>query len=151
MKLDLNATTGADTIWVVGDRIRFLGGLPAANSELIEVDVPPGSGTPPHCHASAEMFYILSGELTVRDFPDAGQPPSVVVAKPGDAVTIASGRAHNYSNEGERPVKMLVLIEPSMIAFFREAGTAEPQAEPDLARLGAAMQRHGIDLIGMAA
>ncbi|WP_353476732.1 cupin domain-containing protein (plasmid) [Salipiger sp. H15] len=151
MKLDRNASTDADAIWVVGDRIRFLGGLPTTDVELIEVDVPPGSGTPPHSHASAEMFYILSGELTVRDFSEAGHPPSVTVAKPGDAITVASRKAHNYSNEGDMPVKMLVLIEPSMIAFFREAGTSEPQAEPDSARLGAAMERHGIDLLGAAA
>ncbi|MEI4488346.1 cupin domain-containing protein [Frigidibacter sp. MR17.14] len=151
MTLDVNASNAADTLWVVGDRIRFLGGLSASDAELVEVDVPPGSGTPPHSHASAEMFYILSGTLTLRSFPEAGGRLAEVTATAGDAIRIAPGLWHNYSNDSDGPVKMLVLLAPSMVAFFREAGTPEPQAVPDLARLGAAMARHGITLSGMAA
>jgi hypothetical protein len=45
----------------------------------------------------------------------------------------------------------MVLIEPSMVDFFRDIGTVEPQAEPDFARIGAAMARHGIEVLTMAA
>jgi len=151
MKIDMNAPGSGETLWVVADRIRFLGGLPGSDLDLLEVVVPAGSGTPPHSHAAAEMFYIVEGALTVRQFPGDARPPAVVTAGPGAAVRIPSRMPHNYSNDSGAPVKMLVLIEPSMTAFFRDIGTAEPQATPDFARMGAAMQRHGIDVLAMAA
>ncbi|MBF9032410.1 cupin domain-containing protein [Rhodobacterales bacterium HKCCE3408] len=148
---DVNYPDGGDALWVVADRIRFLGGLPGSAVELIEVEVPAGSGTPPHIHASSEMFYIVEGELTVRQFPGAAEPPSVVAAGPGTSVRIAPHMPHNYANESGAPVKMVVLIEPQMIAFFRDVGTAEREDRPDFARLGAAMDRHGIEVLTMAA
>ncbi len=150
MKIDVTTPGSDDTLWVVADRIRFLGGLPGSGLELIEVEAPAGSGTPPHSHASPELLYIVEGELTVRDF-GAGAAPVVTVAGPGTALRIASGLPHNYSNDSGRPVRMLVLIEASMIAFFRDIGTIEPEAQPDFARIGAAMQRHGIEVLAMAA
>ncbi|WP_206615642.1 cupin domain-containing protein, partial [Solirhodobacter olei] len=151
MKVDVNRPEEGDALWVVADRIRFLGGLPGSELELLEVEVPAGSGTPPHSHASAEMFYIVEGELTVRQFPGATEPPVVITASPGAAVRIASGIPHNYANESGRTVRMVVLIEQTMIAFFRDIGTAEAQEQPDFARIGAAMERHGIDVLNMAA
>lgn len=151
MKVDINRPESGDALWVVADRIRFLGGLPGSDLELLEVEVPAGSGTPPHSHASAEMLYIVEGELTVRQFSGEAEPPTVVTAKPGEAVRIASGVPHNYANESGRLAKMVVLIEPTMIDFFRDIGTAERQDQPDFARIGAAMERHGIDVLNMAA
>ena len=151
MKVDVNRPEGGDALWVVADRIRFLGGLPGSELELLEVEVPSGSGTPPHSHAAAEMFYIVEGELTVRQFPGGTEPPAVITAGPGVTVRIASGVPHNYANESGRAVKMVVLIEPAMIAFFRDIGTTERQDQPDFARIGAAMERHGIDVLNMAA
>jgi quercetin dioxygenase-like cupin family protein len=151
MRIEVNTSTNGDALFVVGDRIRFLGGLPGSDLELVEVDVPSGSGTPPHSHTSAELFYVVAGNLTVRTFSDAGQPPAVAVAGPGDAITIASGVPHNYVNESAKPVKMLVLLERSMVAFFRDVGTSDRQTEPDFAKLGAAMEKHGIDMRSMAA
>lgn len=58
---------------------------------------------------------------------------------------------HNDVNESGQAVTMVVLIEASMVAFFRDIGTAEPQAQPDFACIGAAMQRHGIDVLQLAA
>lgn len=151
MSFDVNRLEGGDALWVVGDRIRFLGGLPASGTELIEVEVPAGSGTPPHSHESAELFYIVSGEMTLRQFPANGEPPAVIVAGPGEAVRIAPHMPHNYANESGEPAKMLVLLEPAMIAFFRDVGTDERQDRPDFARLGVAMERHGIHLLPAAA
>jgi quercetin dioxygenase-like cupin family protein len=150
MQIDVNIPNNGEILWVVADRVRFLGGLPGSNLELIEVEVPPGSGTPPHTHASPEMFYVLDGELTVHHFP-AGGPPKATVAGPGTTIRIEPMAAHNYSNDSRGPVRMLVLIERSMITFFRDIGTVEPQAELDFAQIGAAMQRHGIEVLSMAA
>lgn len=150
MNFDVIPANGGETLWVVADRIRFLGGLPGSNLELLDIEVPAASGTPPHIHASSEMFFILEGELTVRDF-GAGGAPQVVLAGPRTAVRIPAMAPHNYSNDSGRPVRMLVLIDKSMIGFFRDIGTVEPQAEPDFAKIGAAMQRHGIEPITRAA
>ncbi|RWM06359.1 MAG: cupin domain-containing protein [Mesorhizobium sp.] len=150
MTFNVITPEAAQTLWVVADRIRLLGGIADSSLELIEVEVPPGSGTPPHSHASPELFYVLEGALAVRHF-GAGGPPEVTVAGPGTSVRIGPKAPHNYSNDSDRPVRMLVLVEPSMIAFFRDIGTVEPQAQPDFARIGAAMQRHGIEALPVAA
>ena len=143
MKIDDTTPNDGQTLWVVADRIRFLGGLAGSNPELIEVEIPPGSGTPPHSHASPELIYVIDGELTVRQFA-AGGPPEVTIAGPGTSVRIGPRAPHNYSNDSGHPVRMLVLIEASMVAIFRDIGTAEPQV-PDFARIGAAMQHHGTE------
>ncbi|MER8780265.1 cupin domain-containing protein [Mesorhizobium sp. M1006] len=150
MKIDVTTPNDGQTLWVVADRIRFLGGLAGSTLELIEVEVPPGSGTPPHSHASPELFYVIDGELTVRHFAASGKP-EVTIAGPGSTVCLGPRAPHNYSNESGHPVRMLVLIESSMVAFFLDIGTAEPQAQPDFARIGAAMQHHGIEMLTMAA
>lgn len=149
MSIQVTSAQDGETRWVVADRIRFLGGPAGANLELVEVEIPPGSGTPPHSHASPELFYILDGEITIRHFA-AGEPPEVVAARAGTSVRIDGHAPHNYVKESDRSARMLVLVEPSMTAFFREIGTAEPQAAPDFARIGAAMQRHGIEALQMA-
>ncbi|MCB4769643.1 cupin domain-containing protein [Ancylobacter sp. Lp-2] len=146
MSMQVTTAQDGETRWVVADRIRFLGGLAGANLELVEVEIPPGSGTPPHSHASPELFYVLDGEVTIRHFP-VGQAPRTVTAGVGTSVRIDGCAPHNYFNESCKPARMLVLLEPSMTAFFREIGTAEPQAAPDFARIGIAMQRHGIEVL----
>ncbi|MDW6023162.1 cupin domain-containing protein [Mesorhizobium sp. BAC0120] len=149
MSIHVTTMQQGETRWVVGDRIRFLGGLAGSNLEVLEVEIPPGSGTPPHSHASPELFYVIDGEVTIRHFA-AGKPPTAVSAGAGTSVRIDGHAPHNYANESGKPARMLVLIEPSMTAFFREIGTAEPQATPDFARIGAAMRRHGIEALQMA-
>ncbi|MCA1408930.1 cupin domain-containing protein [Ensifer sp. IC3342] len=150
MKFDVTTPESGETLWVVADRIRFLGGIAGSGLQLIEVEIPPGSGTPPHTHASAEVFYVTDGEVTVRRFVADG-PPEVTVAGPRTAIHIGSMTPHNYSNDSGRTARMLVLLESSMIAFFREIGTSEPQSQPDFARIGSAMQRHGIEALTIAA
>ncbi|MFQ6186237.1 cupin domain-containing protein [Sinorhizobium meliloti] len=150
MNIEMTTANNAEYLWVVADRIRFLGGVPGSDLELLDIEVPPGSGTPPHIHESPELFYILEGELTVRQF-GAGLP-QVIKAGPSTSVRVPSRVPHNYSNESDNPIRMLVMLAPSMIAFFRDVGSVErPQGTPDFARIGAAMDRHGIEALSMAA
>ena len=148
MKPDVITRDSAEALWVVADRIRFRGRLPGSALELIEVDVPPGSGTPPHVHASPEMFHVVEGTLTIRSF--AGPVPEAAEVGPGGTVRVAPWAPHNYSNDSRRPVRMLVLLEDTMTAFFRDIGTAERPEHPDFAAIAAAMARHGIRLVGPA-
>lgn len=151
MTVENKITDKQDMLWVVTDRVRFLGRVPGHNLEMVEVQVPPGSGTPPHSHDSGEMFYVAEGELTVRQFPTVGAPPKTAKLGPGETVQIAPKVPHMYVNESDFVMRMIVLIEPEMIAFFRDIGTSEPQASPDFERMGAAMERHGIQVLEAAA
>jgi quercetin dioxygenase-like cupin family protein len=151
MNIEMTTANNAEYLWVVADRIRFLGGVPGSDLELLDIEVPPGSGTPPHIHESPELFYILEGDLTVRQF-GAGLLQQVSKAGPGTSVRVPSRVPHNYSNESDKPIRMLVMLAPSMIAFFRDIGSVDrPQGTPDFARIGAAMDRHGIEALAMAA
>jgi quercetin dioxygenase-like cupin family protein len=151
MNIEVTNANDADYLWVVADRIRFLGGVAGSDLELLDIEVPPGSGTPPHVHESPELIYILEGELTLRQFV-ADQFPREIKASAGTSVRVPSRVPHNYSNESVVPVRMLVMLAPSMIAFFRDIGSEDrPEGAPDFARIGAAMSRHGIETLSLAA
>lgn len=149
MTFDVTRPGEGDIVWAVADRLRFLGGVEGSDLELVEVEIPAGSGTPPHSHASPELFYVLEGEVTLRHFPP-GAPPAACVAGPGTTARIGPMEVHNYVNESRETARLLVLVEASMIAFFRDIGTPAPEPQPDFARLGAAMSRHGITVPEMA-
>ena len=149
--LRVTRPTEAETVWVVRDRLRFMGALDGTNLCVFEVEVPPGSATPPHIHDSPEIFRVTSGELTFGRF--GGGPPLMQKAPAGTVVTVPSRLPHNYANEGPGPASMLVIAERSMDAFFRDLGrTSAPPAAPpsaeEIAEIMAACARHGIELLG---
>jgi quercetin dioxygenase-like cupin family protein len=137
-----------ETHWVMADQLRFLGRQPGTETWLIEVETPPGSGTPPHTHASPEVFIVTEGSLTLRSFGPDG--PTVWRMGPGESLAIEARAPHNYANESDAPVRFLVLLEQSLIDFFREIGRPlppDPGAAPDMAAILAAMARHDITLL----
>ena len=143
--------TEADAVWVVRDRVRFMGEVADTDLAVLEVEVPPGSGTPPHRHASPEIFRVLSGELAFGMFGEGA--PRQVTAGAGTVVTVPSGVPHNYQNASAAPASMLVVVDRSMAAFFRDLGkTAAPPAGPpsaaELTEVLAACGRHGITILG---
>lgn len=60
----------------------------------------PGEALVPDVHDSDEVFYVISGELTLRD--DEGQEEHKVRA--GQMVRIPMGQVHLSSNEGNEDV-----------------------------------------------
>ncbi|MGE0639402.1 MAG: cupin domain-containing protein [Thermoanaerobaculia bacterium] len=143
----------AESLWVVRDRIRFKGELAGTELSVLEVDVPPGSGTPPHVHSSPEIFRVLDGEVTFGLID--GDSPSSVVAGVGTVVTVPSRLPHSYRNDSRRPARLLVVVERSMVRFFRELGKAEappagPPSETEIAEVMAACVRHDIRILGGA-
>jgi quercetin dioxygenase-like cupin family protein len=143
----------ADTLWVVRDRIRFMGEVANTDLSVLEVEVPPGSGTPPHIHASPEIFRILAGEITFGIFTDG--PPSEAVAGAGTVVTVPPRAPHAYRNASAAPATMLVVVERSMADFFRDLGRREtppagPPSEAEIAEVMAACARHDIAILGGA-
>lgn len=80
-EIQITPPASAEALWVIRDRVTFKGGIEGTDMALLEVEVPPGSGTPPHRHASAETFVILTGEIQVGMFD--GGAPRLVKAGPG--------------------------------------------------------------------
>lgn len=140
----------AESVWVIRDRVRFMGEVPGTDLAVIEVEVPPGSGTPPHRHASPEVFHVLEGEITFGRFGDG--PPRFVPAGPGTVASVPSRVPHQYQNTGPVPARMLVVIDRSMAAFFRDLGRAEappagPPSDAEIAAVMAACARHDIQML----
>jgi mannose-6-phosphate isomerase-like protein (cupin superfamily) len=80
--------------------------------------IPPGSPGPrPHLHRyHEEAFYVLEGELTVR------VGPHQIVAPAGSFVVVPRGVAHQPSNPGTKPTRVLLVFSPGgMERFFEEA------------------------------
>lgn len=143
----------ADTLWVVRDRIRFIGEVPGTELAILEVEVPPGSGTPPHHHASPEIFRVLAGEISFARFAEGA--PTWTVAGPGTVVTVPSGAPHGYRNDSAAPASLLVVVERPMVGFFRDLGRKElppagPPTDAEIAAVVAACNRHQITLLGGA-
>jgi quercetin dioxygenase-like cupin family protein len=143
-------TENAETLWVVRDQVRFMGDVEGRDLSVLEVMVPPGSGTPPHMHESAEIFRVLKGEITFGLFDT--MPPRQIVAGPGSVITVAPREAHNYVNSGDTPAEMLVVLESSMAAFFRDLGRKEapeqgPPTPAELEDVMRACDRHGISVL----
>lgn len=59
--------------------------------ELFEIDAPVGSGIPPHRHAWAEAYYVLSGALTVQ------VGARHLDLTPGATVTVPPNAAHTFT------------------------------------------------------
>ncbi|HEY8994303.1 MAG TPA: cupin domain-containing protein [Lacunisphaera sp.] len=140
-----------DPLWVLGDQLRFLGSVADRDLHVIDVRVPPGSGTPPHRHKSIEIFQVTEGEITFGVFDDG--LPRMIVGRPGSVVTLPANLGHNYQNNSSAPASMTVVVEGQMREFFEEVGThsAPPPGPPSadaIGRILAACQRHGIEVMG---
>lgn len=146
----LHRVAEAEIVWVLGDRLRFAGALPGTPHVMIEVEVPPGSGVPPHRHASPELFRVLAGQVVFTAFEDGA--PRRLTAEEGDVLGVPGDVPHGYANEGAAPARLLVVVDRAMEAFFRDVGAPHPPAGPPdeaaISRLMAACARHGISFVG---
>jgi quercetin dioxygenase-like cupin family protein len=143
---------GACTFWVIGDQVRKRGKLDGTALNVIDVVVPPGSGTPPHTHASPEIFRILEG--TVRIWTIVGGTPVETDAAAGDVVTISAHAPHAYQNVSPVPAVMMSIVDDGMIAFFDAAASVEaPNGPPTPETIGRIMSlaaSHGIEILETA-
>jgi len=141
----------AKSLWVLGDEVKFMGKLEGSDLHVLDVTVPPGSGTPPHTHRSVEIFHVTEGEVTFGFFES--NPPRFVVGRPGTVVTVPSNVGHNYQNTGSSPAKMTSIIETQMVDFFNDVGSSvpPPPGPPPAAiveKVMAACGKHEIILLG---
>ncbi len=140
----------AEAVWVVRDRVKFMGEFASNSLAVVDLEVPPGSGSPPHRHASLEIFRVTEGEMTFGLFGDG--PPEQIVCRAGDIVTVPTQAGHNYTNNSGRPAAMTVVVEKQMLAFFRDLGRRDrpapgPPDEKEIAEIRAACARHGVELL----
>jgi mannose-6-phosphate isomerase-like protein (cupin superfamily) len=78
------------------------------NQSLAEARLPPGASTTPHHHPrTEEIYYILEGEGVAR----IGDETRGV--KPGDAIAIPPGTAHQVRNSGQGVLKFLCCCAPA--------------------------------------
>lgn len=133
---------------VISDVVSFIitGAETNGAYALFETVTQPGGGTPPHTQAHEdEAFYILEGRYS---FLVGDQQVEV---GPGGYAFVPRGTVHAYTNSGEAPARMLILVAPGGLheQFFREAGDPAdaPAGAPDFARLGAAAAKYGITIL----
>jgi mannose-6-phosphate isomerase-like protein (cupin superfamily) len=87
---------------------------------LVEVEVPPGSGIPPHVHErESETFMVVAGEI---DLWCGGETRRL---RAGDSLFGPRGVPHAPTNPGPGPARVRVIIAPAGFEqFFREADAA---------------------------
>jgi len=138
------------TLRVMSDRVTFKVTAAETNQafSLFETVTPPQGGTPPHLQQQEdEAFYVLEGSYTFL----VGAQRHTLTA--GSFAFIPRGTVHAFTNTGDTPARMLIMTTPGGIheQFFSAVGTpwddqAAP-ATPDIPRLVAAAQQHGIVIL----
>jgi quercetin dioxygenase-like cupin family protein len=84
---------------------------------LIEMQVPPNAGPPPHRHDFEEMFTILEGEIDLT-FRGTTQK-----AAAGATVNIPANAPHAFKNNSSRPARLLCMCSPpGQELFFMAVG-----------------------------
>jgi quercetin dioxygenase-like cupin family protein len=145
----LTPSRNMSTLWVVRDRVRFGGHLHHTPFVILEVQVPPGAGTPLHQHASPELFRVLSGEITFTTLKDGIEHR--MIGRAGDVLSVPSNEPHGYINASDAAAEMLVILDRTMWAFFGEIGSEAPGFGPptqeELARIWAACAKYGISFV----
>ncbi len=135
-----------EAYWIGGEHITFKvrGAQTGGTVALIEDEVQPGYGPPPHLHRDKhEAFYVVAGDFTFT------LGDRTVEAPPGTLVTVPKGQLHTFHNRGVTPGRLVAMIWPAVAfeGFVVEAGTVDPQTgPPDLAKLLAAAAKYGIEV-----
>ena len=119
---------------------------------LSEASNAPNTGVPPHIqHLEDEAFIVLEGSYTFQVGDQTLQ------CGPGEVLYVPHGVPHALANTGTEPARLLILQAPGGIheQYFAEAW--EPIEDPsnlpleggppDFAKITAAAQRHGIEMV----
>ncbi len=108
------------SLWVLGDLYTFkvVGEDTGGSFALIEGQVQPENGPPPHIHhREDETFYVLEGEFSFL------HGDITFTATAGSFVYIPKGTLHTFKNIGTSQGRFLVVITPAGFEkFFEEIG-----------------------------
>jgi quercetin dioxygenase-like cupin family protein len=141
-----------------GEALWFFGGLATVKASaeqtgggfsISEQEFPKGMATPLHSQPEDdETFYVLEGDLTF--YLKDSQP---LTASTGSFVRLPAGTVHAYQVDSET-ARWLDLTTPQHERSMRAAGeparerTLPPQAPPDMDKLMAAANEHGVEILG---
>ncbi len=139
-------------IGIVGDIYRFLATSEGTGGRyaLIEATVNPDCGPPPHIHRREdEWFYVVEGEIIFQ----IGEERRV--AKPGSFIHMPIGNLHSFTNNTDKPAKLLISFVPAGLEkMFFEVGKDLAEGElPDevspqeMERILDAADRYGIEYV----
>ena len=138
--------------WLLRDRHTFkvVGNDTGERFVVAELVADAELAPPPHIHRNAdESFYILEGMF---EFSLSGQG---FTAGPGAFVYLPKGVVHTHKAGGGKPARAIVMQSPAGVEkFIAEAGkpVTDPSARPappgmpELQRIVAIAQKHGIDV-----
>ncbi len=88
---------------------------------LIDMQIPPGGGPPPHRHNFEEMFTVLEGEVSVTF------RGSKVVVGTGETANVPANAPHFIHNDSDKPAHVLCMCSPpGQDVFFLAVGTPVP-------------------------
>ncbi len=104
---------------LVGDTYTIL--LSGSNTDgrycLIDMQIPPGGGPPPHRHDFEESFTVLAGEI------EATFRGNESVVKTGQTLHIPANAPHFFKNISGQPARLLCICSPAgQEAFFEQVG-----------------------------
>lgn len=128
---------------VLGVEVRILadGEATGGHAVLSLIACGPGAGAPPHRHAAAEHFHVISGSLGVWW---TGKWHTLAA---GDFVHVAPDDPHAFRNDGSEPAIFLNVGTPSGHEhFFREANEMASAGALSPEEAAALCRRHGIEL-----
>jgi quercetin dioxygenase-like cupin family protein len=116
----------------------------AGSFSLWEAMFPPGAGAPPHIHhREDEVFYVLSGELTI-EFEGEAEPQRLTS---GGFFFGARGQRHCVRNVSDEPARVLVLGVPSSSLdqmFVELDALTVGSGVPEVRTVAAVAARHGV-------
>jgi quercetin dioxygenase-like cupin family protein len=137
--------------WGPGDRYRFLvtGAQTNGGCFILEAQVPPGGGPPPHLHLREdEYFYLIDGSLTLT------MGERTVTVSTGDFVAIPRGCVHTFHNSGTGLARMLAIFTPAGMENWMEecldpapdkTSLPGPPTPELIARMLAAGPKYGVE------
>ena len=141
----------SDARWMLGGlyEIKVSSDETGGAMTAIQFTIPANAGPPPHVHNCAELMYVLEGRARFHADGETFE------AGPGSIVHFPEGTEETFEPIGETPLRLLGVYAPGGIdRFFKEAGEPAQRREvppasegpPDLERLGAIADKHGLEL-----
>jgi len=103
---------------------------------------PEGAGPPSHTHDWDEAYFMIDGEMDVR----IGD--RVVVLKPGGFVHLRAGTPHCFRYRSGNGRFLSVTSRGGAAAFFGDLARSLPDGSPDIPKVVAVAERHGVRLAG---
>lgn len=140
-----------EAIWMLNSlyEVRASSDETGGRLTAMEITIPPGMGPPPHVHEGDESVYVLEGQVRYHIGGETHE------GGPGTFFYVPAGIEENFEPADGSTVRLLVIYTPGgMDKFFAEAGERAQRHElpppsdapPDLERLGAIAEKHGLKL-----